>query len=230
MAQDADLNKLDATYLPILNQLVIGRTSPEKDRLVDEFRDVVGSIVLLAEPLSISSLARLLNISKAAIDGRLRSLHSVLRVPSNADYPVRLFHLSFRDFLVDPARRATNPFYVDEKKTHKRIASSCLRFMNFSGYLKENICNLKMPGALRIDVNAKTIDTCLPADIRYACLYWVYHLKQSNTCITDGDQVHLFLKHHFLHWLEGLSFMGKISESISMINTLQELLEVGYSK
>ena len=151
--QDADLNKLDATYLPILNQLVIGRASLEKDRLVDEFRDV-GAIILLAEPLSISSLARLLDISKAAIDGRLRSLHSVLRVPSSAEYPVRLFHLSFRDFLIDPATRATNPFYVDEEKTHKRITNSCLRFMDFSGYLKEDISNLKMPVTLRTEVES----------------------------------------------------------------------------
>ena len=57
-----------------------GFIDQEKYRPVDEFRDIIGSIVLVAEPMSTSSLARLLDIPRAAIDRRLHSLHSVLRV------------------------------------------------------------------------------------------------------------------------------------------------------
>jgi hypothetical protein len=77
-----------------------------------------------------------------------------------------------------------------------------------------------------MDVDAGIIGTALPADVRYACLYWVYHLEQSKRRVRDGEQVHLFLKCHLLHWLEALSFMGKIPESIAMIKTLQTLVEV----
>jgi hypothetical protein len=51
-------------------------------------------------------------------------------------------------------------------------------------------------------------------------------LEQSHSCIRDRDHTHLFLIHHFLHWLEALSFIGKISMSISLISTLQSLIAV----
>jgi hypothetical protein len=44
--------------------------------------------------------------------------------------------------------------------------------------------------------------------------------------IRDWDEVYEFLETHFLHWLEALSLMGKISESINLINTLQSLVAV----
>jgi hypothetical protein len=116
---------------------------------VDEFRTVVGSIVLLAEPLSTSPLARLLHIPRSVIDRRLVSLHSILRVPASAESPVRMFHLSFRDFLVDPNKRGTNPFWVDESATHERIATRCLELLSSSGHLRKDICNPKMPGTAR---------------------------------------------------------------------------------
>ncbi|KAK3316464.1 hypothetical protein B0H66DRAFT_604751 [Apodospora peruviana] len=47
-AHGSELDKLDATYLPVLNQIIVGRTDPQRSRLLAEFRDVVGPIVLLA--------------------------------------------------------------------------------------------------------------------------------------------------------------------------------------
>lgn len=116
-----------------------------------EFRDTVGPIVLLAQPLSVSSLARLLNIPPAAIYGKLNSLHSVLDVPSKEDDPVRLFHLSFRDFLVDPTKRTTNDFWIDEAKYHKTLADRCIQLMHQQ--LKRDICGLRVPGKLRLEVD-----------------------------------------------------------------------------
>jgi hypothetical protein len=224
--QQSEIDKLDATYRPILDQLVVG-TEAAKRCLVDEFRTVVGSIVLLAEPLSTLSLARLLDIPRSVIDRRLVSLHSVLSVPASAEFPIRMFHLSFRDFLVDSDKRDTNPFWIDERAIHERIATRCLELLSSNGHLREDICNMKMPGMARADVRPAVIDSYLPADVQYACLYWVYHAEQSSARITDSHQVYLFLKRHFLHWLEALSLLGKISESIAMIRSLQALISVG---
>jgi hypothetical protein len=103
-------SELDATYLPILDQLLIGLTSLRKDEVVRKFSEVVGTIVILASPLSTTSLARLLDISKARVDQTLDLLHSVLSIPSNADTPVRLLHLSFGDFLLDTEKRGKHLF------------------------------------------------------------------------------------------------------------------------
>ncbi|KFZ22424.1 hypothetical protein V502_02884, partial [Pseudogymnoascus sp. VKM F-4520 (FW-2644)] len=114
-------SKLDATYLPVLDQLLVGVTISERRDLVEEFRQVIGSIIILASPLSATSLDRLLGVPEGTVDSRTDLLHSVLSVPSRPDHPIRLLHLSFRDFLVDTEKRETNPFWVDEKDAHNNI-------------------------------------------------------------------------------------------------------------
>jgi hypothetical protein len=226
--------QLHATYLPILNQMLvkrtdselISRTDEEQAAIVKEFREIVGTIVILADPLPIESLARLLGISERTIYYRLSMLNSVLNIPTDMDAPVKLLHLSFRDFLVDPMKRDTNPFWVDEKMTHENLASKCLNLLSETNYLKKDICNLRAPGRLRTEVNNQTIDECLPADVQYACLYWVYHLKESKGMIRDGELAHNFLECHFLHWLEALSLTRRISESIRLIDELQSVVNV----
>jgi hypothetical protein len=217
-------SKLDRTYLPILDQLFVDQDKVEQDRLAREFREVVGAIVILADPLSTISLASLLDTPKEDVDGRLDWLHSVLSIPTNEDAPVRLLHLSFRDFLLDPQKRGKSPFWVDERETHERIANKCLQLM--SKCLSENICKLQTPGTLRTEIESRTVDLYLPAEVQYACRYWVYHLEQSKRRIRDGEQVHVFLQNHLLHWLEALSLIGNASESIAMVGTLQSILEV----
>jgi WD40 repeat protein len=220
-------SKLDATYLPILEQQVIGLTDSEKRDLIDDFRKVVGSIVLLAEPLPASLLAILIGVPGFVVDARLDLLHSVLSIPSDASSSVRLFHLSFRDFLVDPDKRGINPFWIDEKAAHERIAIRCLELLSSSGHLRRDICNLNEPGVARSDVDPAVVESSLPAHVRYACLNWVYHIEQSSTRLTDSHQAYLFLKRHLLHWLEALSLLGKISHGITMIKSLQALISVG---
>jgi hypothetical protein len=221
---NSQASKLDRTYLPVLNHLLAGLSDLEKEDLVREFRVVVGSIVVLAEPLGSSSLARLLNIAEETIHCRLDSLHSVLSIPSNPDSPIRLLHLSFGEFLLDPFKRGKSPFWVDKKKTHEVIATRCLELM--SGCLDENICHLEFPGKSRADVDRKIVEKYLPADVRYACRYWVHHLVEARRPIRDQDAVHTFLREHFLHWLEALSLIGRISDSIAVIGNLQSTIAV----
>ncbi|KAG7294267.1 hypothetical protein NEMBOFW57_004337 [Staphylotrichum longicolle] len=219
---DSEIDKLDATYLPVLSQLTVGRLDPQMKRSLTEFRDVVGPIVLLAQPLSMSSLARLLDIPLRAVSNTLNPLHSVLSIPSKADLPIRLFHLSFRDFLVDPTKRA-GEFWIDETKYHRILFNRCIQLMR--QHLKRDICGLQLPGKLRSDVDQQLIDAALPPDAQYACRYWVYHLKESKSSIQDGDPVHIFLTSHLLHWLESLGLLGHITESIAITEDLLNLLD-----
>ncbi|KAK3305090.1 uncharacterized protein B0T15DRAFT_188479 [Chaetomium strumarium] len=215
---DSELDKLDATYLPILDQLTVGRTDLQRSRILAQFQDVVGPIVLLSQPLSVLSLARLLNIPPTTIHGTLNSLHSVLDIRSEDDAPVRLFHLSFRDFLVDPAKRTTNEFWIDEVKYHKTLAEKCIQVMG--QHLKRDICGLRVPGILRSEVGQQTINAHLPPEVQYACRYWVHHLKESKHSIEDDGLVHTFLTSHLLHWLEALSLLGRLSDGVLLIRTL----------
>lgn len=162
------LSQLHATYLPILSQLLVEQTDSgyidrpknQKAEIVESFRQIVGAIVILADPLPTACLARLLKISEGTIWSRFDRLYAVLNIPSNPDAPVTLLHLSFRDFLVDPKMRDENPFWVDEAKTHEKLAASCLELLSESDKLKKDICGIQMPGKKRTDID--TNDRQLP--------------------------------------------------------------------
>ncbi len=222
------VSRLDKTYLPILNHLFDDENELDKKRQTSEFREVVGTIVVLESPLSIPSLANLLNIPKEDIRCRLDLLHSVLNISADENMPVRLLHLSFREFLLDDKKRGKSPFWVDEKETQKRLARKCLQLLSSPRGLRENMCNLTRPGTLRNEINSQAISDALSMEVQYACRYWAHHFKQSGGRVYDGDLVHTFLKKYFLSWLEAMSLMGEASESIHIISSLQSLTNVSY--
>jgi hypothetical protein len=184
----------------------------------------VGSIVILASPLSATSLDRLLGVPEGTVDSRTDLLHSALSIPLRPNHPIRLLHLSFRDFLVDTEKRETNPFWVEEKQAHQRIANRCIRLVSSS--LKQDICGLEAPGVLATDVVSSRVDQCLPPEVKYACLYWIQHLQRSGAQLRDNDQVYKFLQGHLLHWLEVLNWIGKTSEGILGILSLETQISV----
>jgi hypothetical protein len=214
-------SQLDMTYLPVLERLETGLSNRQKQRLAERFRLIVGSIILLEEPLTTTTLARLLGISKDDIDSLLYYLHSVLDVPHSPGHPVRLLHLSFRDFLLDPAKHNKTPFSVDEIETHEIIAIECLELMDSREGLRRDPCNLESPGVIRSRIENQQIDKCLAPELQYACRYWVEHLEQSRNASYYQDRVHTFLRKHLLHWLESMSLMGRMTEAIGMITSLR---------
>ncbi|KAL8402633.1 hypothetical protein RB596_009121 [Gaeumannomyces avenae] len=222
-------SQLHKTYLPILNQLLFKRTENEKTAILGWFREIVGTIVLLADPLPTASLARLLGRSQVNVDSKLRGLHSVLNISGDPTSPVKLLHLSFRDFLVDDENRDANPFWVDKQNTNKRLADRCLELLSTGDNLKRNVCSLRWPGTLRSEISPQTIGAALPPDVQYACRYWVHHWKESKRQIRDDDPVDRFLTNHLLHWLEALGVIGRIRESISMVDELLGLPHSEYS-
>lgn len=219
----ATRSRLDATYLPILDQQLNGLSNSEKAEVAEEFRTIVGTIIILANPLSILVLSRMLDIPKEIMSNRLEMLHSVLDVPSSLSMPVRMLHLSFRDFLLDPDKRDTTPLWIEERQSHTTMANHCLRLLD---NLKPDICKLKSPSTSTADIPRETISHHLPPEVQYSCLYWVSHVRQSETRLVDGGPVSEFLLRHFLHWLEALSLMERTREMIGFIQMLQMLVEV----
>ncbi|KAK2779211.1 hypothetical protein FQN52_002507 [Onygenales sp. PD_12] len=224
-----EASKFDITYLPVLDQLIFELDKLDRDAILAEFEEVVGTIIVLNEPLSARSLANILRLSDAEVVRRLKLLHSVLSVPRDPESPIRLLHLSFRDYLIDP-KKSEKRFFLDEMKQHRRIALKCLGMLSKSGVLKTDICGVKEPGTLRTEIPSQKIQACLPPEVRYACYHWVHHLQKSGIRIRDGDEIDTFLRKYLLHWFEALSLCGKISQSIAMITTLQGLVNDSTSK
>ncbi|KAI1663534.1 G-beta repeat [Pyrenophora tritici-repentis] len=217
------LSPLDQLYYLVLKQLLIGKEERDKEPWLQAFRELVGSIVILESPLSIVSLARLLQVPQAQVQHRLKGLHSVLSIPSKEDAPVRLLHLSFREFLVNPQKQGKSLFWVDEKSTHQKLASRCLELMSGSSGLRQDMCGLSGPGVLRDEIDEQTVAGSLSPDLQYACRYWVDHLKQGGQGMADGDATHLFLQKHLLQWLEAMSLMGESSRCVYLLDSIQEI-------
>nr|POF13670.1 vegetative incompatibility protein het-e-1 [Quercus suber] len=221
----AGASHLAKLYLPILNELLVGKEEEEQQETLQDFREIVGPIVLAADPLSITSLARLLGLDAAEIELRLERLHSVLQVPIDLCEPVRLLHLSFRDFLIDRKRKDESSFWINETSTHTRLARDCLRRLNDTT-LRNDICCVVRPGTRRTECIAQHVATYIPPDVAYACSYWPLHFVNSGDRLLDDGPVHHFLQHHFLHWLEALSWLGKLSSVISYINDLLSIAQI----
>jgi len=220
------LEQMAQTYLPVLTQLSARlKNSHDRDKLHQEFRMIVGSIISLAEPLSIQSLAVLLNISPDTIVLRLRPLHSVLQIPTDSDTAIRTLHLSFNEFLLSDQLQL-EPFGVNGQATHCMLLSKCLQLLSGPGGLQENLCKLEYPGKPRREINQTTINNHLSSAFQYACRYWIQHVEHGKIEIHDQDDVHLFLQEHFLHWLEAMSLMSRLAEVIEQIRVLQSLVSV----
>jgi len=216
-------SQLAATYLPVLENAINETSVNQKEESVRVLRIILGGIVVLASPLSVPTLAQILDISEQDIEVKLDVLHSVLSVPETVDVPVRLLHQSFRDFLVDPSQRADNLLWIDEKEAHQEMAARCLRVLQ---RLRRDVCDIKAPGTPRSAIDQHRIETSIPTEVRYACLYWVDHLRNGCAPALHCDQVISFLERHFLHWIETLSLIGRSRESVHLIGALQLLYKV----
>ena len=220
--------RLNEIYLTVLkNSFPKDCTKQEQADLCDTLKEILGSIVTLLSPLSANSLTTLLHMPDHEVYQTLEHLHTILDIPEDQTCPLRLHHPSFRDFLLNEGRCEDSGFWVDEKQAHQRLAKSCIRLMSNS--LKQDVCGQKAPGTLVADVESGQIEQCLPLEVRYACLYWIQHLQKSGAQLCDNDQTHQFLQVHLLHWLEALGWIGKISEGILAISSLDAQIQVSLS-
>ncbi|KAI2863432.1 hypothetical protein CBS63078_2983 [Aspergillus niger] len=221
------ISMLGKTYLPVFSSILAFEDKSEHAQTVSDFKRLIGPIIILASPLSVSALACLLDIPKSTIGRHLSFLTSVVSVPKDKDQPVRPYHSSFRDFLLAADTREETPFWVDGEAMHRHVAFCCIRVMERSRTgLRKNLCNLPNYGTLRSEINRESCRQYIPAELKYACRYWIHHLQQGKIALRDGDEAHRLLEKHFLHWFEAMSILGLISEVVVNINILRKLPEV----
>ena len=218
-------SKLDQTYQPVLEQLLMDQSQSSEEGEFEQYMELIGSIVLLADPLSAKSVSTLLRMDYEDVCIRLDWLHSVLSVSQDPDAPIRPLHLSFREFLVDPRKRNKSNFWVDKCRVHESLATRCIELLSEPGRLKHDICNLELPGARRADISNQTIQDAIPAEVAYACRYWVYHAHYSSQRINEG-LIHNFIYKHLLHWIEAISWLGDAAGIVEQINTLRIIIKV----
>ncbi|KAJ4244581.1 hypothetical protein NW762_014437 [Fusarium torreyae] len=214
---------LEELYASILSLILIDAPKDAHETAIDGFVKIIGSVVLLSNPLSVLSLARLLEVGPREVMGQVDPLRSVLDVPSS-NSPVKLFHLSFRDYLLSPP---AGRFRIYDAKGHGYLAERCVELLE--AVLKSNICGLGSPGASRLDLDPRMIESQLTPEVQYACLNWVYHLSMSETDLLDDrttsmlSRFMVFFRTYFLRWLEALCLIGKVVDSYAIIQELESI-------
>ena len=214
---------LDSLYLSIL-QAAFGDDDPENDSKV---RSILGAVVLAASPLSSSTAALLLNLETESVHRRLLSISSLLILQDDVDSPVRPFHKSFPEFIINPTRCTNERFRVSPPNHHPELLAGCLELMNRT--LEKNMCRLPdtITNSEIDDLHGRTERYISPA-LRYACESWHKHFVDEHTTRTPAitSTLHRFLEEKFLFWLEVLSVLCAAREAVDALEVSAKRLEV----
>jgi hypothetical protein len=225
---------LGSVYRPVLRQAVTKASGRSTGDRMNTFNTVIECLILLYDPLSVTSLSNLIDFPIQEIGALIPPLRSVLNVPEKADGTpdpsgtIKLFHLSFRDFLVGPDLAEGNEerkFWINEPRAHARLANHCLRLLG-GGALNEDVCCVRAPGTRRAAVSKAKVTGHLSKEVAYACCYWVQHIVASREHVKDDGGIHQFLKKHLLHWIEALSWLGMASDVIHNLRFLKSVVDV----
>jgi len=219
---------LDQLYLQVLNHAYPDISFDLAGRL----KLVVGSIILLRDPLSARNLEHLLNLNSESTDSNHRPvqttlihLHSVVILPEDDTQVVRLLHPSFFDFLIDPKRCLNMKLVVDPGAQHTLLAQGCLHAMRD---LRRNMCGIESSTAFQNEVPGLSarITRYIPPHLQYACRHLASHLACAMVSDILVDQLKPFCSEGLLYWVEVCSLLGDLRSLLLSLDTAQRALAV----
>jgi hypothetical protein len=223
-SSDSPYHFLDQLYLQVLRTSVRSQEQKDVDVKSKRLRVVVGSIVTAQQPLSVAAHALLLMSDPLDVQLVVGSLSGLLL--GTGDEPVRIFHPSFPDFIVDSKRCEEARFLVVMSQDHLRLARGCLKLLNC--HLRYNIANLDDPDVANLDVKdldvrlsrsicekGDHIGPALPQALFYAARHWTTHIVSSLEMDLELlNALSDFCNDHLFHWIELLSLTQSLSNNI----------------
>jgi hypothetical protein len=214
---------LDRLYLQVLRTIVLSEEQEDEVVLSESLRIVIGSIVAAQQPLSVAVHARLLDKDPSDVQLVVGSLSALLL--STSEEPVRIFHPSFPDFIIDSRRCDESRFLVVLDEHHLRLAHGCLTHLN--SHLRYNIANLDGPDVANSNIDdlddrllrgicreGDDVGLSLPQALFYAARHWTAHIV--SIAAVDSklvDALGCFCNDHLFHWLELLSLIRGLAFS-----------------
>ncbi|RAK95232.1 uncharacterized protein BO80DRAFT_275102 [Aspergillus ibericus CBS 121593] len=201
------LRDMDKLYTEILDRILT--MEPEHDEeIVPLFQKVVGAMVVLRQPLSVPSLGKLIAASDDDSDYILAKICSLIDI-CVPGCPPSFIHLSFKDYVLDGSRCPNRLFHITKERRHAELFRGCIKVMKES--LHREIRNLHDH---RSTVDAESSREQLPQYVRYACMFWVEHLSLSGLPPKqESYEVEVFVKRHFLQWLEFMAWLKMIPDA-----------------
>ncbi|TFK41510.1 hypothetical protein BDQ12DRAFT_733035 [Crucibulum laeve] len=173
---------------------------------VEGYNMVMGTLVASKTPLSVTALQSLHRNAEIQISEIISPLAPLLIGSTEKNEPVRLLHLSFRDFVTVHARSSENSrqFYIDEQEHSQKLALLCLTVLN------EDLL-AGTPGTGYLDDSAS--DACVipqvkvhqvPETLWYVCRFWTEHLMQVGNPVQPEitEALQFFFANTLIRWIE----------------------------
>ncbi|KAL7278247.1 hypothetical protein ACG7TL_008223 [Trametes sanguinea] len=215
---------LDAIYI---QALMLGLNDLEEEA-GSQLQLMLATVTLAQERLLPATLEALLDLPAGTAMRLLPSLHAILALPSSGDRlsPLRLIHLSFADFIVDPSRCTEPTFLIYPSHHHALLSKSCLRILLT---LRHNICDVdrKHSHLLNSEIPdlQETVARHLTAERQYAVKYWAHHLRHAAVDEELLSALQAFCDSHLLDWLEALSLLGCVDVAVAALQSAQQTLK-----
>ncbi|KAJ7814828.1 hypothetical protein B0H14DRAFT_3746882 [Mycena olivaceomarginata] len=196
---------IDALYGQIVNDAWHG-LEPEEQSAREK---VLATVLCLREPLSLSSIAGLLQEHLTAL---------LIDIPASLNEPLLVFHASFPDYMAEKRRSGSNVLNVQAHNS--ALALQCITCMN--SCLRQNFFNIGRADS-GATIAEDTLNQLIPAHMRYAVMYWGAHLslippdQDGINCKTLISELTILATTHILHWLECLCLIGKLHFAVDCL-------------
>ncbi|KAK6518984.1 hypothetical protein TWF281_003675 [Arthrobotrys megalospora] len=221
-------NNLAGLYDRMIKQI---NSLPRKDP--ELCRSILSVVTLAHRPLHLREIPTLAGLKNylTPLERLISKCGSFLTIRENIVYFV---HQSAKDYLIGTVRPGLTVepaiFHEGVKQVHHSIFLRSLQAMFKT--LKRNIYALPGPETRIDDFSIPDPDPL--ATVRYSCIYWVRHLREGNTSNnldeSDCNEILGFLRQRILNWLEALSLIRALPDSIGMVEIVRSLAEVSGTK
>lgn len=205
----------DMLYRLILEDAVTEGSTGRKieSDLCLRVHNVLAGVILAQEPIDFPALALISEVSDAELEMDILQLSPILCHSPDFREDIRVFHVSFQDYMLSPTRCFDKLLVIRSDVEHMRIANCCFQFMNAI-----------------FDPSTEHIPPKSSADLRYACLYAWSHLILSSAFRTEFRAVDLetnittFCNSHLSRWLHELGPLGALPTGMEQIQAVLNFL------
>ncbi|KAF8642974.1 hypothetical protein AX16_009287, partial [Volvariella volvacea WC 439] len=199
---------LSQLYITLLQKKV-------NQSVLNEYKTIIGMFLLSQERLHEDILEQFEQCLKCGTNKAKYICNQLKPVLTISQGCVYISHESFADFVKD-AQQA-NEYVINTQLQERNMAIACLTIMrdqlHFDMY--------KYPSSfMRNNKIEKELLNNVSRELKYACMYWSYHLLNSQSYDKDIQElVQNFINQHVPFWLEVISMENKIEKAIkSMAN------------
>ena len=208
-----------------LYQMVLSNGLRDPDRLLD-FQQMLGTVVLLQNPLSLQSLGNFLGILDVGY--LLIHIQSIIPLPQHPEGTVEIYHPSFPDFIANSSQCHDERFRLDVGRHERWMALRCLDLLTTG--LTDAVLGLVPWYSLNAKVENLTTEltAAVGLEIQYACRFWASHLgrvqlvdEEVNEALEEFTGVGMGVgKGHLLQWVMVMSMMGRVHDAMRSLQGL----------